>query len=116
MKHSYHADLLERFPLPDNLYHEVLACGSTQATLRSWGRCRNLSETGQFNKNNGHYDIQDLVAQAPLVTQRLKDAVDIADDVVLQGAQVRLVVKTMKDTKEGNHTMYVEYTLMIITV
>ena len=68
-----------------------------QATLRSWRRCRKISEAGQINGENGHYDVQDLVAQAPLVTRRLKDAVDNADDAVLRGAQVRLAVRNTKD-------------------
>ena len=97
MKHSYHADLLERFWLPHNPYHEVLGFSSIRGTLRSWGRCRNPLDAGQINEDNGHYDVQDLVAQAPLVTQRLKDAVDIADDAVLKGAQVRLFARITKD-------------------
>ena len=97
MKHSCHADLLEHFWLPDNPYHEVPGFSSIRAILRSWGRCRNLLEAGQINENNGHHDVQDLVAQAPLVTQRLKDAVDIADDAVLKGAQVRLFARITED-------------------
>ena len=34
MKHSYHADLLERFQLPNSPYHEFLSCDSTRTTLR----------------------------------------------------------------------------------
>ena len=66
-------------------------------TLRSWRRCRNLLQAGQINDDNAQYNVQALVAQAPLVTQRLKDAVDIADDAALKETQVRLFLRITKD-------------------
>ena len=73
-----------------------------QYTLQTWRQCRNKLKKGQ---SNGRQELWKVFDKVSLVMQSLIDAVHTAEEVLMNGGQVRRLVKFLQSELQQKKTM-----------
>lgn len=87
--HRYHAAILEAFRHPDNPLRNVLGAGQAQDILWSWKRWRNKwVKRKEHAQMEAAEDMKRVGLEMPVLLERLREAVSVANGVARRGEQV----------------------------